>query len=161
MRNKIMIAGFLFGFVGAMLPQALLAAEQASQKQVTQQDLDKTPPDGTIDFEGSQMRLILGGSSGKGVLHYKGKDYPFTMKGASVGGVGYTEVQGAGTVHYLKKLEDFSGTYSGIGVGAALVEGKGSSTFQNNKGVVVQTKAKSGGAALNMGLSGVEVTLGK
>ena len=75
------------------------------------------PPDATASFEAKQLRLIFGGAEGKGVLHYKGKDYPFTMTGVTVGGVGYTEVEGTAEVRFLKKIEDFPGTYNGIGAG--------------------------------------------
>ena len=159
MRKSLLIAGIVSTFIGAMLPQASFAADPA-RKVVTQQDID-SPPDATIDFDAKQLRLIFGGAKGKGVLHFKGKDYPFTMSGATVGGVGYTEVQGTATVHFLKSLGDFPGNYSGIGVGAALVQGAGASTFQNAKGVVVTTKAKSSGVALNLGVSAIEVKMGK
>ena len=160
MRIKTVITGFIFALVGAALPQALLAADSAPKTQATAQDL-QAPPDATIDFEAKQLRLIFGGASGKGVLHYQGKDYNFTMSGATIGGAGFTEVQGAGTVHGLKKVEDFAGHYTGIGIGAAIGAGKGSSSFQNNKGVVVSVKSKTEGMALNMGVSAVDVKLNK
>jgi hypothetical protein len=115
----------------------------------------------TIDFEAKQLRLIVGGSKGKGVLHFQGKDYPFTAKGASVGGAGYTDVEGTGTVHFLTKVQDFAGTYTGLGIGAALVKGKGASTFQNSKGVVISTKGKADGVALNLGAGAIKITLSK
>lgn len=159
MRKSFLIAGIFSALLGATLPQALFAADPA-RKVVTQQDID-APPDAIIDFEAKQVRLIIGGAKGTGVLHYQGKDYPFTMKGASVGGVGVTEVEGTATVHFLKSLADFPGKYTGIGIGAALVKGQGASTFQNAKGVVVTTKAKSSGLALNLGVSAVSVTMSK
>ena len=158
MRNKIMIAAIFSMFVGATLPQASFAADTPAKKPVTEKDV-AAPPDATADFDAKQLRLIFGGASGKGVLHFKGKDYPFTMSGATVGGIGYTEVEGTATVHGLKNVADFAGHYVGLGIGAALVDGKGGSSFQNNKGVVVSTKAKSSGVALNMGVSAVDITL--
>ena len=159
MHNKAIALGLFSSFLLVAVPQVALSQDQGTPKQtISAADLAK-PPDGTVRFEATQFRLILGGGSGEGVLTFQGKDYPFTMKGGSVGGVGYTEVQGAGVVHFLKKVEDFAGTYSGIGVGAALVEGKGASTFQNNKGVVVSVKSRTDGAALNMGVNAVTVKL--
>ena len=159
MRNKLLIAGFMLALIGASLPQGIMAADTAPKKQVTDKDV-AAPPDATIDFEAEQFRLILGGSSGKGVLHFKGKDYPFSMKGASVGGLGVTKVEGTGVVHNLKNVQDFAGHYVGLGIGAAVASaGKGSSSFQNNKGVVVSAKSKSDGLALNMGLNAVDVSL--
>jgi hypothetical protein len=164
MRNNLLIAGFVFAL--AALPQALFAADAAPQKAgapkaVTQQDLDKTPPAATVDFEIEQFRLIFGGQKGKGVLHFKGKDYGFTVKGVSIGGIGFTDVKAGGTVHYLNAVEDFPGTYSGIGLGAALVKGGGNSHFKNDKGVVVSIKSKSDGLALNMGVGSATVEMDK
>jgi hypothetical protein len=159
MRNRLLIAGFMFSLVGASLPQASFAADAAPQKKVTQQALDKTSPAATADFEIEQFRLIFGGQKGKGVLHFKGKDYPFSIKGVSIGGIGFTDVQATAVVHYLKKLEDFPGTYNGIGLGAALVKGGGSSSFQNGKGVVVSIKSKSDGLAMNLGIGTATVVL--
>ena len=159
MRNELSIAGFMFALIGASLPQASFAADAAPQQKVTQQALDKTPPAATADFEIEQFRLIFGGQKGKGVLHFKGKDYPFTVKGLSIGGIGYTDVRATATVHYLKKLEDFPGTYNGIGLGAALVKGAGSSHFQNGKGVVVSIKSKTDGLAMNLGIGTATIEL--
>jgi hypothetical protein len=159
MRINTIIAGFIFALIGATMPQLALAADAPPQKAVTDKDV-AAPPDATIDFEAEQFRLILGGSSGKGVLHFKGKDYPFTMKGASVGGIGMSKVEGTAVVHNLKNVQDFAGHYVGLGIGAAAASaGKGASSFQNNKGVVVSTKGKSDGLALNLGANAVDVTL--
>jgi hypothetical protein len=161
MRNKLMIAGFLFTLIGATLPQTVFGADAPAPKQVTQQDLDKTPPAATVDIDIKELRLIFGGESGSGVLHYKGKDYPFTIKGVSIGGIGFSEVQGAGVVHYLNKIEDFPGTYSSIGIGAALVHGAGKSSYQNEKGVIFSLKSKSTGLALNLGITGGNIAFKK
>lgn len=148
---------FSIGLAGALM-LASCATEQAPPRQVTAQDL-AAPPDATISFDAQQMRLIIGGSGGKGVLSFQGKQYPFTMSGASLGGIGYTGVNGVGNVHFLTRVEDFSGTYQGIGVGAAFVKGKGSSSFENSKGVVISTKSSSDGLALNLGVSAVTIKL--
>ena len=93
------------------------------------------------------------------MLHYKGKDYPFKGKGASVGGVGYTEVAGTGNVFFLDKLEDFAGTYGAITGGAAFVKGVGASSWQNQKCVVLLLSSKSKGAGLFLGLAAINIEL--
>ena len=58
-----------------------------------------------------QMRLIMSGTAGKGMLHFNGKDYRFTFKSAS-GGLGAKAVKkmsATGNVYFLNGIEDFPG----------------------------------------------------
>jgi hypothetical protein len=148
----------LLSILVVALPPISLAQQGDPQKLAPPEKM-AGPPDATIDFEASQFLLLLGGAAGEGILHFQGKKIPFTMKGASVGGVGYTDVKGSGEVRFLKKAEDFAGTYSYLGAGAALVGGRSASTFENDKGVVVTVKSETQGAALNLGVGGVSVQL--
>jgi hypothetical protein len=158
MRNKTMVFGLLFAILTVALPQVSFAADPAAQKPM--KDLSG-PPDATAEFDAKQLRLLVGGAEGKGVLHFKGKDYPFTISGVTVGGVGYTEAHGTANVYFLKSIEDFPGTYNGIGAGAAVGASKGANTFQSMKEVVITTKSKGQGAALNLGVSSVTIKLAK
>jgi hypothetical protein len=146
----------------AMFSLPLAASAQAtSQPKHTADEIAKAKPSGTIEVSAEQLRLLVGGASGKGTLHYKGKQYPFTIKALTAGGVGYTKVTATGDVYFLDKLEDFAGTYSAATIGAALGKGVGGSQYENNKGVFISVKSKTEGVALNLGLGGVEVTLAK
>lgn len=159
MRNKIMIATFLSTLIGAafILPATALAEVGLSKGPAEQKELVES---GTLEIKAQQVRLIVGGAKGKGVLHFNGKDYKFKMSGASVGGIGVTKVDAVGTVYNLKDIKDFPGIYSGMGVGAAAVEGAGASSWEN-KGVVVKMKSKTEGLALNMGINSVKIELVK
>jgi hypothetical protein len=158
-RKAVAVAVFV-GLSSTVVSFPVLAAD-AAPKKVTAQDLANTPPSGTLEFDGTQIRLLIGGSSGKGVLHFQGKQYPFTAKSLSVGGVGVAEVHAVGDVHYLTNVSDFAGVYTGLTIGATAVKGKGAATFQNSKGVVLSVKAKTDGVALSLGVSGFEVSLVK
>jgi hypothetical protein len=166
MSNKSMIFRSLLAILALALTQMSFAQNNAAQQQAdakaqTRQKAMSGPPDATADFEAKQLRLIFGGAEGKGVLHFKGKDYPFTMSGVTVGGVGYTEAHGTANIYFLTKLEDFPGTYQGIGAGAALGASKGGNSFQNLKEVVITTKSKGEGVALNLGVSSITIKLDK
>jgi len=163
MHRIFAIAGLIFAVIGTTLPQLSFGADATApaKKNITQQDLDKAKPAATVDIDIKQLRLIFGGEEGSGVLHFKGKDYPFTIKGVSLGGVGFSEVEGHGVVHYLNKVEDFPGTYTAIGIGAALVHGAGKSSYQNGKGVVFSLKSKQSGLALNLGIQAGEFAFKK
>lgn len=164
MRNKFVISGIFLAVIGTALPGIGLAQPSSASetaKGISAEERKKMPVTATFEFDAKQLRLIVGGSSGKGVLRYQGKEYPFSAKGGSIGGVGYTEVHATGTVHGMKSLNDFAGSYSAISIGAAVGKGKGASTFQNNKGVVLNVTSKTEGVALNLGVGVVEVTLDK
>ena len=166
MRNKSMIlgsvlAGLALSFAQVSFAQADGAQLKADAKAQARQKAMSGPPDATAEFDAKQLRLIFGGAEGKGVLHFKGKDYPFTMTGVTVGGVGYTEAHGTANVYFLKNIEDFPGNYQGIGAGAAVGVSKGGNTFQNMKEVVITTKSKGEGAALNLGVSSISIKLVK
>ncbi len=162
MRNKLIIAGSLFALIGAALPQALLAADGTPPQKMSAADIAKAPVNATLDIEIKELGLIVGGKSGKGILHYQGKDYPFTLKGLQVGAIiGASKSHGTGDVRFLNKLEDFPGNYSAAGAGVAVVGGGDTSSFQNSKGVIFTLKSKSSGLALNLGITAGEIAFTK
>ena len=158
---RSLFASLALAFAQASFAQTDMINQKADAKAQARQKAMEGPPDATADFDAKQLRLIFGGAEGKGVLHFKGKDYPFTLSGVTVGGVGYTEAHGTANIYFLKNIEDFPGTYQGIGAGAAIGASKGSSTFQNLKEVVIVTKSKGEGVALNLGVSSVTIKLAK
>jgi hypothetical protein len=160
--KRVSLGALLASFVFASSGYAADASKDKEKEMARQKEIQTGTPSATLDFESKQFRLILGGQKGKGVLHYKGKDYPFTLKGASVGGLGYSEVDAKGRVHFLNKLEDFAGTYGAATIGAtAGSAGKGGSSWQNQKEVVLVLTSKQEGLALNLGFSAIEITLDK
>jgi hypothetical protein len=162
MRNKTIIAAILSTFIGAALPLSAFAADTVLDNKVTNPDNPVLVESGTVEVQAEQVRLIIGGSKGTGVLHFHGKDYHFKMSGASVGGVGVTKVDAAGTVYNLNSIKDFPGTYSGGSVGVVAGKGMGGSSWENPKHVVVKMHAKdASGLALNMGLNAVTIDLAK
>ena len=118
MHKRTMI-GALFALAMSVAFTTAFAAEPAQRQQHTADEIAKATPSGSISFEAEQFRLILGGGSGKGVLTYQGKTYPFTFKAGTVGGIGYTKNEGTGQVYFLNKLEDFPGTFTAVGIGAS------------------------------------------
>ena len=120
-------------------------------------DFDKETPSGSVEISGKQIALIVGGGWGSGVLHYQGEDHPFKISGLKAGGVGYVEIEAAGEVYFLNKLEDFPGMYRQGAVGAAAVKGGMMATAENSKGVILRLKAKTEGVALNLGLGGMSI----
>ena len=149
------------GLIGAgafTLPFTAIAQPTETKPKHTAEEIAKSKPVATFDLTSEQLRLIVGGGTANGVLHYQGKQYPFRAKGATVGGVGYTKSTATGDVYFMDKVEDFAGTYSAVTIGAtAGTAGGGGSQYENQKGVYVRVRSKSEGLALNLGLGVVTV----
>jgi hypothetical protein len=103
----------------------------------------------------------IGWSWGKGVLTYKGENYPFKVEGLSVGDVGITKAEAEGKVYDLKKLEDFSGTFASAAAEATVALGADATAMKNEKGVVIHLLPKTKGVNLKLAGEGVKLTLEK
>lgn len=157
-------AGLLAAAAFMLAPPAFAASavpEETVKPRHTAEEIAKAKPSGTFEVQAEQIRLLIGGGSGKGVLTYQGKQYPFTVKGLSLGGVGWTKVDASGTVYFLEKLEDFAGKYSSVSIGATVGAGAGGSQFENNKGVFLSVKSKTEGIGLSLGVGGVQIEFAK
>jgi lipid-binding SYLF domain-containing protein len=68
--------------------------------------------------------FIVGVGSGEGVLTFRGKRYPFTVSGMSVGfTIGASTTKLVGQAVNLNSPASFEGTYSAIGAGGAVAAG--------------------------------------
>ena len=117
--------------------------------------------DATLTLTEGQVAVGIGWSWGKGVLTFKGKQYPFKVEGLSVGDVGITKAEATGNVNNLKKLEDFSGKYLSAAAAATVGLGAGATAMQNDKGVVIYLLPKTKGVNLKLAGEGVKFTLEK
>jgi hypothetical protein len=119
------------------------------------------PADATVRFSGGSVAAGIGWSWGKGTLTYKGKDYPISVKGLSLGKVGITGVTASGEVLNLKKLQDFDGNYTAAGAGITLAGGRSAVTMKNQNGVRVRVISTTRGADLTIGVGGVDMKIKK
>src|SRR5262249_42375865 len=77
-------------------------------------------PDATVEMEEVQAAFIGSGAGGKGVLSFRGQQYPFRVGGVGVGGVGLSTVDASGEVYNLRELSQFPGTYGQARYGFAI-----------------------------------------
>jgi hypothetical protein len=115
--------------------------------------------DATLDLSGGTVAAGVGYTWGRGTLHYRGRDYPFSVNGLTLINVGAEKVEATAEVYNLSKLEDFAGKYSGLAAGAALVYGASTGVIENSNGVVIRVHAGSQGADLQLAGNAVEVKL--
>jgi hypothetical protein len=118
-------------------------------------------PDATLKLEEGQFAIGIGWNWGRGVLTYKGKEYPFKVSGLSVVDVGISEAKAEGKVYNLKKLSDFSGIYVAGAAEATMGAGAGATAMKNDKGVVIHLFPKTSGVNLKLAGEGVKFTLEK
>ena len=125
-------------------------------------DLASAAPSGTIAFTLYKAGFIVGGSGGSGTLKFKGKQYPLSIGGVSLGAtIGVSKAELIGEVYNLKNPSNIEGTYTAGQAGVAVAGGAKVAELTNSKGVVVKVKGKQVGLELALDLSGMEVSLKK
>ena len=109
--------------------------------------------------------LILGVGGGEGVLTFRGRHYPFTVSGMSVGAtIGASTTKLVGQALNLRGPESIEGTYSAVGAGGALAGGAGSVRLRNtngvtSNGVILQLSGPKVGVELSAAVAGVSIRL--
>jgi len=120
-----------------------------------------TKPDATISISSGSVAAGIGWSWGKGTLTYKGKNYPLSVKGLSIGKVGITKSTASGEVYHLKTLNDFNGNYTAAGAGITLAGGRSAVDMTNQNGVRVRVISTNRGVDITLGGGGVELRIKK
>lgn len=119
-------------------------------------------PSGTVSINETQFALIIGGSTGGGVLTYQGKKYPFKIGGMSLGAnVGASKLSATGEVYDLSDVSKFPGTFTKLESSITLGGGVGGTVLRNENGVIMRLTSTSEGLQLNLSASGVTVKLDK
>ena len=104
--------------------------------------------------------MIMGAGGGHGILNYRGRDYPFTVSGASLGvTLGISIARLTGRADHLRQLSDFPGIYTAVGVGGALAGGAGGVQLKNANGVIITLQGPRVGMELAANLSSIMISL--
>jgi hypothetical protein len=139
-----------------LLAAAVVAAFFAFGSQVSAETAKQ--PVGQVSIDETQFGFIVGGSVGRGVLTYEGKEHPFKLEGVSLGAnIGVSKLSAVGDVFDMTSLEQFEGIYAKVTGSLTLGGGKGVMMLQNQNGVTMQLKGTTQGIELNVGSSGVTV----
>lgn len=115
---------------------------------------------GTVRVTIAKAGFIVGAGGGKGILTFRHRNYPFTVQGLSLGLTAGASVNKlVGRAEYINELSDFSGTYSVVGAGGALVGGVGGVQLRNDKGVTITLQGPKAGVELSANVTKVVITL--
>jgi len=147
MRGFSAVSG-LTALCGLLLITATVQAKEKSEK-----------PDATVRLSTGSVAVGIGYSWGSGVLHFKGKSYPFTISGVSVGDLGVSKAEASGSVYHLAKLDDFNGNYTAAAAGATIGGGGSAAAMQNQNGVKINLVSTTRGLKLKLAAEGVKIQL--
>src|SRR4051795_10663449 len=126
--------------------------------------------------------FIVGVGGGEGVLVFRGKRYPFTVSGMSVGFTigasttklvgralnltgpasiegAYSAIGAGGAIAGGGGGGSIEGAYSAIGAGGAIAAGAGGVQLQNANGVILQLSGPKIGAEVSAAVGGVTIRL--
>jgi hypothetical protein len=136
-------------------------AEGAKKEAAATTTKTKEKPDATLRLSGGSFAVGLGFSWGSGTLTYKGKDYPISVNGLSLGKVGISGASASGEVYGLKDLKDFDGNYNAASAGITLAGGRTAVAMKNEKGVRAVISSTTRGFDVTIGGSGVKMKIKK
>src|SRR6516165_630856 len=116
-------------------------------------------PIAILRLSGGSFAAGIGFSWGEVTLTYKGKTYPVSVNGMSIGKIGITNSTARGEVYHLRKLTDFDGKYTSVGAGLTLVGGVAVvTTMENQNGVRIDVRSTTKGApTFTIGHAGVDM----
>src|SRR5262245_22055772 len=118
-------------------------------------------PSGKVTIDTKSIAAGIGVSWGDGKLNFKGKDYNFSIDGLTLVDFGITKASAVGDVYNLTDVDKFEGKYVAGEAGFALAGGVGGIVLRNQNGVVEHVRSVSKGAKLQLGPSGMSITLKK
>jgi len=116
-------------------------------------------PSGKVSIESTSIAAGIGVSWGDGQLNFKGKTYPFSVDGLSLVDWGISKASAVGDVYNLTDASKFAGNYVAAEAGFALAGGMGGMVLRNENGVVMHLRSVSQGAKLQLGTSGLKITM--
>ena len=115
---------------------------------------------GAVSVVFTKGGFIIGVGGGQGVLTFRGKKYPFTVSGMSVGfTIGASTTKFVGRALNLRSPGDLAGSYAVGGAGGALAAGAGAVQLQNANGVILQLSGPKIGVEASAAVGGVTITM--
>jgi len=141
-RTGVMLAAVL----GFLVPIGLVTPSQAET--------------GAVAVVFTKGGFIVGVGGGQGVLTFRGKKYPFTVSGMSVGfTIGASTSKFVGRALNLRSPGDLAGSYAVGGAGGALAAGAGGVQLQNANGVILQLSGPRIGVEASAAVGAVTITM--
>jgi hypothetical protein len=113
----------------------------------------------TFWLEGGITRAGAGFVWGNGEISYQGSSRAFRLSGLSIADVDAASVYANGSVMHLRRLADFSGSYSASTAGPRAADGDSVTYLKNERGVVMKLTATDAAWRVNLRVNGLRVRL--
>ena len=120
---------------------------------------EKATPSGKVSIESRSIAAGVGVTWGDGKLTFKGKTYPFSIDGLTLVDWGISKASASGEVYNLTDPAKLAGTYVAAEAGLTLAGGMGGMVLRNQDGVILRLHSVSRGARLQLGTSGLKITM--
>jgi len=143
------------------IPPAMLAlAAACTRGEIGRDAIAGKTPDGTVEMRQVQAAYLASAGGGSGALRYRGRTYPFHVRGLGVGGIGASTIEAEGEVYNLPDVLQFPGRYAQARYGLALGRASaGEMWLQNGSGVILRLQAKREGLMLSLGGDAVLISM--
>jgi hypothetical protein len=108
----------------------------------------------------TKVSFVAGAGAGRGILTFRGHDYPFRVSGLSLGAtIGASTTKLVGRALNIRGPRDIVGTYASMGAGAALAGGVGGVMLQQADGVTLELHGAKVGVEVSVNLAGVTINM--
>ncbi|HTW33283.1 MAG TPA: hypothetical protein VMD53_01605 [Rhizomicrobium sp.] len=119
---------------------------------------DQLVQSATVTISQTRVGFLVSAHAGGGTLHFHGNDYPFSIGGLGIGGIGVTKLEATGTVYNMRDRLQFPGVYSQLRRGITIGDqGNGRLWLKNGDGVVIKLQGASKGIGLSLGADAVTI----
>ena len=143
---QLRFAAFAIAALAAITALAIARADEPLQQT------------GTLTISQTRVGFLVSAHAGGGTLHFHGNDYPFSIGGLGIGGIGITKLEATGTVYNMKDRSQFTGVYSQFRTGITVGDqGNGKLWLKNGDGVVLKLQGASKGIGLSLGADAVTI----
>jgi hypothetical protein len=116
----------------------------------------------TVAIQLNRGGFIIGVSRGSGTLTFRGRRYPLSIGGVSLGAtVGISRAWLVGNAYNLHRASDIEGAYSAVQAGLSIAGGHNTARLRNSRGVVLELSGRQRGFIFSVDLSGMQISLGR
>ena len=96
---------------------------------------------------------------GSGSRHFRGKYYPLSVGGITIGTIGVAGADLVGRAYNLRSAVDIVGTYTAVASSIAVAGGVKAARLQNARGVILELRGRQAGFEASLSLGGMNISM--